>query len=125
MFVRSRFDAYRAASKAVQAIFAHYDPNFSAMSLDEGILDITDYILDVETGHRHLENSVRDLERMNTEMFSFQTPMKPLPDDATIAERVVFEMRCKIFQETKLTASAGIGPNRRIAKIGSGEILIQ
>ena len=43
------------------------------------------------------------------------------PPDATLVERVVCEIRSRIFEATRgLTASAGIGPNRLLAKIASG-----
>lgn len=44
---------------------------------------------------------------------------KCLPPQWTCAERVVEELRAKILEATGLTASAGIAPNKAIAKIAS------
>lgn len=42
VFVRPRFDAYRAASRAVQAILARYTALIEPLSLDEAFLDVSD-----------------------------------------------------------------------------------
>lgn len=44
VIVPTNFDKYRAVSKEVQAIFAEYDPNFQAASLDEAYLDFTQHL---------------------------------------------------------------------------------
>ena len=44
VIVPTNFPKYTAVSKQVQSIFADYDPEFSAASLDEAYLDITDYL---------------------------------------------------------------------------------
>src|SRR6218665_2345277 len=38
------FEKYTSMSERFQAIFADYDPNFAAMSLDEAYMDITDHL---------------------------------------------------------------------------------
>ena len=38
------FVKYRAAADLVRGVFAKYDPDFSAASLDEAYLDLTDYM---------------------------------------------------------------------------------
>ena len=38
------FDKYREAATHVRKVFAKYDPDFSAASLDEAYLDLTDYM---------------------------------------------------------------------------------
>lgn len=43
VFVEPNFEKYRTASNATRRIFADFDPNFEAGSLDEAYLDITDY----------------------------------------------------------------------------------
>lgn len=35
---------YKAVSQEAQSVFAQFDPEFEMMSLDEGYLDITDYL---------------------------------------------------------------------------------
>ena len=43
VFAKSDFGKYTAASRASRVIFADYDAEFSAGSLDEAHLDVTDY----------------------------------------------------------------------------------
>jgi len=78
VIVPCNFPAYTAVSEEVQQIFADYDPGYTAMSLDEAYLDITDYLHERGFPHSQL------------------TP-----------EDVVNEIRQKIFEKTQLTASAG------------------
>ena len=42
IFVKPRFDAYRAVSNQIRAIFADYTPHVEPLSLDEAYLDVTD-----------------------------------------------------------------------------------
>src|SRR5688500_17699700 len=42
VFVRPRFDAYRAVSQQIRAIFADYTPLVEPLSLDEAYLDVTE-----------------------------------------------------------------------------------
>jgi len=42
IFVKPRFDVYRAISRQVRAIFAEYTPLIEPLSLDEAYLDVTD-----------------------------------------------------------------------------------
>ena len=46
VFVRPRFDAYKAVSQQVHAIFARYTPVIQPLSLDEAYLDVTCPLLD-------------------------------------------------------------------------------
>jgi DNA polymerase-4 len=46
VFVRPRFDVYRAVSHQIQAIFARYTPLIQPLSLDEAYLDVTAPLLD-------------------------------------------------------------------------------
>ncbi|HEX8653644.1 MAG TPA: DNA polymerase IV [Allosphingosinicella sp.] len=41
VFVKPRFDAYRAVSNQIRAIFADYTPHVEPLSLDEAYLDVT------------------------------------------------------------------------------------
>src|SRR6187551_1242599 len=42
VFVKPRFDAYRAVSQQIRAIFADYTPLIEPLSLDEAYLDVTE-----------------------------------------------------------------------------------
>lgn len=44
IFVKPRFDVYRAVSQQVRAIFAEYTPLVEPLSLDEAYLDLTDHL---------------------------------------------------------------------------------
>ena len=71
-------------------MFKEYDPDFCPMSLDEAYLDITKLVEAAEGD---------DIE--------------------AVATSIVNEMRSKIKEKTGLTASAGIAPNCRLAKVAS------
>ncbi|XP_037051630.1 DNA polymerase kappa-like [Bradysia coprophila] len=91
VIVPTNFDKYGRISKEIHEVFRLYDPNFSSVSLDEAYLDITEYLEN--------ENGLRSDAEMVTE------------------EEVTQEIRDKIFDKTKLTASAGIACNCLLAKI--------
>ncbi|MTH77723.1 DNA polymerase IV [Paracoccus aestuariivivens] len=44
IFVKPRFDVYRAVSQQIREIFAAYTPLIEPLSLDEAYLDLTDYL---------------------------------------------------------------------------------
>ncbi|GAB6019908.1 hypothetical protein CHUAL_001442 [Chamberlinius hualienensis] len=94
IIVKPNFEKYTRVSEQVRGVIALYDSNYSAVSLDEAYLEIT-ALVDVEFA--------KDSERSREE----------------IGAAIVDEMRQKIFQETKLTCSAGIAVNARLAKVCS------
>ncbi|MBC9033940.1 DNA polymerase IV [Sphingomonas sp. JC676] len=49
VFVRPRFDVYRAVSKQIHAIFAEYTPLIQPLSLDEAYLDVTENLRGLPT----------------------------------------------------------------------------
>jgi len=49
VFVRPRFDVYRAVSRAIHAIFADYTPLIQPLSLDEAYLDVTENLRGLPT----------------------------------------------------------------------------
>ena len=93
-------DLYKAKSQKVKQIFQEYDAQVTMKGLDEGTLELTEYIS----------------RRKNRAKSENSASKSPEMDDI---ESVVAEMREKIFQETGLTCSAGIGPNPLIAKLCS------
>src|SRR3954447_1095178 len=84
IFVKGRFDVYRAVSQQIRAIFLDYTDLVEPLSLDEAYLDVTE--------DRHGLGSAR-----------------------AIAE----DIRRRIREETRLTASAGVSYCKFIAKLAS------
>lgn len=70
-------------------IVSEYDPEFSTMGLDEVNMDVTDFLVEHEM------------------------------DNDEGRQQLAHTIRMRINTATKLTCSAGIGPNRMIAKICS------
>ena len=89
LFVPCNLEKYRAVSLVFKEIVDFYDPEFESMGLDETNLDVTQYCA---------ENNIIT------------------PDQK---QCLALEIRTKVFEATKLTCSAGIGPNKMIAKICS------
>nr|WP_234844586.1 hypothetical protein [Sinorhizobium meliloti] len=48
MFVKLRFDVYKAISLQIRAIFAEYTPMIEPLSLDEAYLDVTENLKGME-----------------------------------------------------------------------------
>lgn len=84
LFIRPRFDVYRAVSKQIHQIFQDYTSIIEPLSLDEAYLDVTD---------------------------------SPLYDNS--ATRIAKIIQQRIQQEVGITASAGVAPNKFLAKIAS------
>ena len=84
VFVRPRFEVYRAVSAQIREIFADYASLVEPLSLDEAYLDVTDNLQELETA-------------------------------TAVAERI----RARIFEQTQLTASAGVSYCKFLAKIAS------
>lgn len=84
VFVRPRFEVYRAVSEQIRGIFADYTPLIEPLSLDEAYLDVTDNLRGIPT-----------------------------------ASATAKEIRGRIFDDTGLTASAGISYNKLLAKLAS------
>ena len=85
IFVRPRFEVYRAVSEQIREIFYRYTELVEPLSLDEAYLDVT-------------------------------TNKKAMPSATLIAK----EIQARIYEETGLTASAGVSINKFLAKMASG-----
>lgn len=109
VFVKSNYKKYHQASEIVMKIIAEYDPFLNEMSLDEAYFDLTDYVTNLfDKEYPSFDLHLRDLKS------------EGLPNEMWIlADKVVNEIREKIFATTKLTASAGIASNSRLAKVCS------
>ena len=84
IFVKPRFEIYKAVSQQIREIFYSYTDLVEPLSLDEAFLDVTE--------NKRGMNRATDIAR---------------------------ETRQRIFEETGLTASAGISVNKFIAKVAS------
>jgi DNA polymerase-4 len=84
VFAPPRFEIYRAVSRQIHSIFAHYTSLIEPLSLDEAYLDVTENLRAIPT-----------------------------------ASGTAAEIRARIFDETGLTASAGISYNKFLAKLAS------
>ncbi|XP_028767725.1 DNA polymerase kappa-like isoform X2 [Neltuma alba] len=85
IFVPTDFKKYTYYSDLARKVFQRYDPNFTATSLDEAYLDVTEVCK---------ERSVTSKE-------------------------IAKELRACVYEETGLTCSAGVAPNRLLAKVCS------
>ncbi|RWS04561.1 DNA polymerase kappa-like protein [Dinothrombium tinctorium] len=106
--ISCNFHKYCEVSDEVMEILSDYDPDYSSAGLDEAYLDITQYVTK--------KLSSLDLESQLDCDFTLNVFPKIMWD---IAYDVVNEIRAKILEKTKLTSSAGIAPNKSLAKICS------
>ena len=88
-FVSGNFEKYHIESGKIMNVIMKYDKNYESMGLDEAYVDLTNYCS---------ENNIK------TE------------DDIIQLGK---EIKRKIFDNTKLTCSIGIAPNKTLAKICS------
>ena len=84
VFIRPRFQAYKAVSIQIREIFHQYADLVEPLSLDEAYLDVT-------------------------------YNKKDLPSATWVAQAI----RKQIYETTQLTASAGVAPNKFLAKVAS------
>ena len=126
VFVRSDFDAYKMAAAQMHAIFAEYDPTFRSTSLDEASLDITEIVASCDAqraalgANRDTAEACGDLSPCDASSPEL-SPLAASPRAAPHPADVVATIRRRIFDATQLTASAGVAPNKMLAKICSDE----
>ncbi|TWI55554.1 DNA polymerase-4 [Pseudomonas duriflava] len=84
VFVRPRFDVYKAVSRQIHTIFRDFTDLIEPLSLDEAYLDVSD--------SSHFAGS---------------------------ATRIAQEIRRRVWEELEITVSAGVAPNKFLAKIAS------
>lgn len=101
VIIPPNFGKYKAASKQVMSIIEEYDANYSSWSLDEACFDLTEYVKDKHSNKNPSTGTTLPEEFWQT------------------AGEVVTEIRRRIHQETRLTASAGIAHNTMFAKLCS------
>ncbi|CAF1653717.1 unnamed protein product [Rotaria magnacalcarata] len=101
------FEKYRADSVKVMKTISEYDENYGSCGLDEAFADLTNH-LQIRTNFSEQQRTFPK-EENSIETITF----------GMTAEQVVQEMRHRIHLATRLTASAGIACNMRLAKLCS------
>ncbi|UXI20698.1 hypothetical protein NH340_JMT06641 [Sarcoptes scabiei] len=105
ILIKPDFRKYSAESEIVMNILREYDHDLRNWSLDEVAIDLTSYVLT----HYALEKRL-DLEILSSDM--------KLNDEIwQLAYEIVESIRSRVKKETKLTVSAGISCNTRLAKV--------
>lgn len=89
MIIPPNFEKYHLVAEQIRNIFREYDPKFETQGLDEAYLLVTPMLKESES------------------------------DTETGRNGLAQEIRDRIYQETKLTCSAGIACNKLLAKICS------
>jgi DNA polymerase kappa len=89
IFVKPNFYKYETESKKIMGILKHYDSDIDVRGLDEAYLDLTNYC-----------------------KLNYITTHQEITD-------LINEIKKKILEHTKLTASCGIACNKMLAKICS------
>lgn len=123
LIVPTHFDKYKVYSRQVQEILADYDPNFAMASLDEAYLDLTEHLKDRQK-YKEKKNFV-GLKNQSEAMLGSEKDqgneqvVEEIVEFGNDAQEAVRELRFRIEQKTRLTASAGIAPNVMLAKICS------
>jgi DNA polymerase-4 len=67
IFVKPRFDAYKAISQQIREIFARYTPMIEPLSLDEAYLDVTENVKGIPSATQIAEE-IRAMIRAETEL---------------------------------------------------------
>ena len=67
IFVKPRFDAYKAISLQIREIFAEYTPIIEPLSLDEAYLDVTENLKGIVSA-THIAEEIRAKVRAETEL---------------------------------------------------------
>jgi DNA polymerase kappa len=113
-FVPVNMEKYKAVAAQTRTVFAQYDPDFEAFSVDEACLDITEYM--TKNWHKYASTAADEAERKEDDEEQWASSAS---GRAVIAAAVVRELRQRIFDCTQLTASAGIAANSMLAKVNS------
>ncbi len=101
------FPKYRKVAGQIHALFKELDPCFEAPSMDEAFLDLTDTSRTIAAS----EATENDDDCGTTPILTERI--------FEVAERMLHKLRARIFEETGLTASAGMAPCFLLAKVAS------
>ena len=139
VIVPPNYDKYRQVSAHVQEVLAIYDPHFCSVGLDEAYLDLTTLIRN-KLSPSVCENSLALVDDIGDDTGGDGSDggdggdgddgglSKDMEGNGLLelpaaywqcAEVTVEELRHAIFTKTGLTASAGIAPNKMLAKVAS------
>jgi len=89
---------------------SEYDENYGSCGLDEAFVDLTNHLQQRIHSSDQQRTFPKDEQNSATETITF----------GFTAEETVQEIRLRIHLATRLTASAGIACNMRLAKLCSG-----
>ncbi|XP_068729866.1 DNA polymerase kappa-like [Montipora capricornis] len=117
VIVPPHFEKYKEYSRQVQEVLVEYDRNFVMASLDEAYLDLTEVLK--ERQKKAEKRTFRKEQRDAVEQGTCEMSADAIVEFGNDAEEVVKELRFRIEQKTRLTASAGIAPNVLLAKVCS------
>ncbi|CAF1032395.1 unnamed protein product [Adineta steineri] len=101
------FKKYRIDSSKVMKIISEYDDNYGSCGLDEAFADLTNHL------------QIRALSSEQQRTFPKEDNSTDTITFGITAEETVQEIRHRIYLSTRLTASAGIACNMRLAKLCS------
>ena len=127
VIVAPNYDKYRQVSAQVQEVLAVYDPHFCSVGLDEAYLDLTTLIRN-KLSPGVCESSLALVDEGKDGTGGGGDSSKDVDGNGLLqlptaywqcAEVTVEELRHAIFTKTGLTASAGIAPNKTLAKVAS------
>lgn len=105
VLIKPNFKSYSRESEIVMNIIRQYDPNLRCFSLDEVYIDLTEF-----TFEKYCDEKNIPMEELLS--------MAELADDVwNLAYDIVNDIRKRVFDETKLTISAGISCNTMLAKV--------
>ena len=125
IIVKPNYDKYRQISTQVREVLAFYDPQFCSVGLDEAYLDLTAFVrnrLSPSVGEQSIQQTVNNGCGGDSGPNVAKEKQELLQSPSLYwkcAEEVVEELRDEIFKKTGLTASAGIAPNKMLAKVAS------
>lgn len=132
VIVEPNYSEYHESSEKVKKVLAQYDPNFCPVGLDESYLDISDYVKKKMCSRNTANQFLKKTEDYFSDAHDSESKDSFSVNELWVcAGHVVQEMREEIQKATGLTASAGIAPNKMLAKIASdankpnGQLLVE
>lgn len=116
-FVRHDGARYEAAAAQARAVFAEYDPGYASGTLDEASLDLTAHLAAAGIFPTRTEPAAGAAAGSS----KVRPPRQPpTPAELAAIADVVTQLRTRVREATGgLTCSAGVAPNRLLAKICS------